>query len=116
MKILLDSCISNKVRSQLEVAGHDVIWAGDKPDPGDEALLKLAHAEGRVLVTLDKDFGKLAVLKHLPHCGIIRLVNLNLQEQVMSCLQALLDHGEDLSAGAIITAHRNRMRKRTSKR
>jgi predicted nuclease of predicted toxin-antitoxin system len=34
------------------------------------------HAESRVLVTLDKDFGELAIMKGAPHAGIIRLVGI----------------------------------------
>ena len=41
-------------------AGHDVIWSGDWPsDPGDEEILTRAHAERRVLITLDKDLASL---------------------------------------------------------
>lgn len=112
MKVLLDTCLTNKIMPRLEAAGHDVIWAGDKPDPGDSKLLELAYAEKRVLITLDKDFGKLAIFHGQPHCGIVRLVDLNFQEQVIACLQALFDHGDELLAGAIITANRNRMKKR----
>ncbi len=62
MKILLDACVWGGVRAALAAAGHDVIWAGDwSSDPGDEEILDQAAAENRVLVTLDKDFGELAV-------------------------------------------------------
>lgn len=58
MKVLLDTCVWGGARSVLEAAGHDVIWTGDwEKDPGDEEILAYAHREGRVLVTLDKDFG-----------------------------------------------------------
>lgn len=44
-------------------AGHDAEWCGDWPhDPGDDAVLGHAHAQGRTLVTLDKDFGELAIV------------------------------------------------------
>ncbi|MCS7003085.1 MAG: DUF5615 family PIN-like protein [Gammaproteobacteria bacterium] len=33
----------------------------------------MALDERRVLVTLDKDFGALAVVFGKPHCGIVRL-------------------------------------------
>ncbi len=42
--------------------GHDVLWAGSFPgDPADDEFLAFALNEGRVVVTLDKDFGELAV-------------------------------------------------------
>ena len=48
----------------IAAAGHDVQWVGDGVgDPGDAAILSTAHAESRVLVTLDKDFGELAIVK-----------------------------------------------------
>ena len=60
MRILLDTCVSGGARAEIASAGHDVLWTGDRgEDPGDEEILAQAHAEGRVLVTLDKDFGEL---------------------------------------------------------
>ncbi len=40
MKLLLDACIWGGSVNALEVAGHDVVWAGDWPeDPGDDEIL-----------------------------------------------------------------------------
>lgn len=45
MKILLDTCVWGGARTNLEVAGHDVIWAGDWPeDPGDESMGTPMHS------------------------------------------------------------------------
>jgi predicted nuclease of predicted toxin-antitoxin system len=112
MKVLLDTCVSQQAKAQLEAAGHDVVWVGEEQDPGDEAILKWAHSGERVLVTLDKDFGTLAVLHNQPHCGIIRLVGVNSTQQGLVCLQVLQNNAEDLLAGALITASKDRMRKR----
>jgi len=44
-----------------------MVWAGEWPeDPGDEEILERAHVEGRILVTLDKDFGELAIVYVTP--------------------------------------------------
>ncbi|MCZ7562896.1 MAG: DUF5615 family PIN-like protein [Burkholderiales bacterium] len=52
-----------RTRTALAAAGHDAIWTGDwTPDPGDEAILEFAQRESRILITLDKDFGELAVV------------------------------------------------------
>lgn len=92
----------------------DVIWCGDWPkDPGDDEILVAAHAQQRVLVTLDKDFGELAVLHKKQHSGIIRLVGFSAQMQAGICLQVLAAHGNELVAGAIVTAERGRMRIRS---
>ena len=82
MKLLADTCVSRDAVVEWALAGHDVLWAGGLDrDPGDEELLKRARAELRVVLTLDKDFGALAVLWKLPHCGIIRLVGFRAAEQ-----------------------------------
>ena len=71
-----------------------------------------AADDGRVLVTLDKDFGKLAVLRGATHCGIIRLVNIPAREQAGACIAALEKHADKLAAGAIVTVEPHRVRVR----
>lgn len=111
MKVLVDSCVWGGVQHALLAAGHDVIWAGDwAKDPGDEDILAQAYRESRVLITLDKDFGTLALLHGKPHAGIVRLVNLTTQQQVMVCLRVLARHEFVLRSGAIITAELDRVR------
>jgi predicted nuclease of predicted toxin-antitoxin system len=111
MKLLLDTCVWGGARRELEAAGHDVTWAGEwTEDPGDEQILGLALIEGRVLVTLDKDFGELAIVHGKPHAGILRLVKVAARQQGQACLQVLRAHGEELQAGAIITLEPGRLR------
>ena len=58
MKFLLDRCAGHLLAVWLQGQGHDVVESRDRGvDPGDEELLSIAHAEGRVLVTIDTDFG-----------------------------------------------------------
>jgi predicted nuclease of predicted toxin-antitoxin system len=116
LKILLDSCISRTAKQQLEAAGHDVAVIEAGKDPGDESIMQRAFVEKRVLVTLDKDFGTLAILQSKPHCGIIRLVGIGALQQGLVCLQALNEAAADLELGAIITANKWRLRKRPGKR
>lgn len=115
MRLLLDSCVWGKAVAELQAAGHDAIWAGDWPeDPGDEEILARAYAEGRVLVTLDKDFGELAVVFRREHCGIVRLVNVAARRQATACLHVLEMHGKDLLRGAIVTVEPGRLRIRAA--
>ena len=113
MKVLLDTCVWGGVRKALSDAGHDVDWAGDwTTDPGDEEILHRAHQETRVLVTLDKDFGELAIVRGLPHSGLIRLVNLSTSDQARISIVVLAKYGQELGAGAIITVEAARVRVR----
>jgi predicted nuclease of predicted toxin-antitoxin system len=111
VKILLDSCVSELVGYELRELGPDVVWVGDWiRDPGDSAILEIAHREERVLVTIDKDFGELAVVHRMPHSGIIRLVDLPPSIHAQTCHEIVMELGEELAAGAIVTAEVGRWR------
>jgi len=111
VKVLLDTCVWGKARAELSRAGHDTEWAGDwDRDPGDEEILRLAHEQRRVLVTLDKDFGELAVVFGRPHSGLVRLVGMSAREQGSICVDILTRYPEELAAGAIVTVEPGRIR------
>jgi predicted nuclease of predicted toxin-antitoxin system len=113
VKLLLDTCVWGGAVKVLAEAGHDVIWSGEwEQDPGDQEILERAHSEGRILVTLNKDFGELAIVRRIRHSGIIRLVNLSAKQHTEVCLQVLNLHGDLLQSGAIITAERGWLRVR----
>lgn len=97
----------------LREKGHNVFWCGDiLPDPGDELILRRAVQEQRILVTLDKDFGELVFLRGQRHAGIIRLVEVPSLSQAEAIHSILVEHGELLTNGAIITLKNQRLRVR----
>ena len=79
-------------------------------DPGDAEILRRALDAQQVLVTLDKDFGELAVVRSQPHAGIIRLVGFGAREQGEVCVSLLETYAADLSQGALLTATPGRVR------
>jgi predicted nuclease of predicted toxin-antitoxin system len=111
MKVLLDTCVWGGAAKEIRDAGDDTVWAGDwTEDPGDEEILARAYSEDRILVTLDKDFGELAIVFGKPHSGVVRLVNFRARQQAAVCLQVLTEHGTELLSGAIVTAMPGRLR------
>jgi predicted nuclease of predicted toxin-antitoxin system len=115
VKLLLDACISAGAQVSLAAAGHDVEHAGSwRVDPGDEEILARAHRENRILVTLDKDFGELAIVRDQPHSGILRLVGIPAQRQGPVCNAVVLQYGAMLAAGAIVTVEPTRVRVRVN--
>lgn len=113
MKLLIDTCVSGLVAAPLKAAGHDVVWAGEWPtDPGDDEIMALAYHEGRILITLDKDFGELAVVRERAHAGIIRLVVMSASQQASACVMVLNRYGIELQSGAIVTVEPGRIRVR----
>ena len=88
-------------------------WVGDwSADPGDDQILAHAAQNSQVLVTLDKDFGELAVAFGTPHAGIVRLVDFRYLEQAPVCARVITEHGSDLAQSAIVTVERSRTRVR----
>jgi predicted nuclease of predicted toxin-antitoxin system len=90
-----------------------VEWVGDwRVDPGDDQVLAHAAQNGQVLITLDKDFGELAVALGAAHAGIIRLVDFRYLDQAPICARVIAEHESDLARAAIVTVERNRTRVR----
>jgi predicted nuclease of predicted toxin-antitoxin system len=74
MRILADENFPRPIVESLRKENHDVIWARtDCPGLKDRALLERAEAEGRVVLTLDKDFWQVALQRPIPlkRCGVI---------------------------------------------
>ncbi len=111
MRLILDTCVWGGAANELRSRGHDVIWAGEwTVDPGDDEIPELAYKESRILVTLDKDFGELAIVYNQPHVGIIRLVDFSARDQASVCLSVLERYGNELTQGAIVTAEPGRIK------
>lgn len=111
MKILLDSCVWGGAVEVLRAGGHEVEVVAEWPrDPGDEEILAYAFQHDQILITLDKDFGELAVVRRQSHSGIIRLVSLRAEDQGPSAVQALARYGPELKNRGIMTLEPGRVR------
>lgn len=104
MKFLIDVCASSpRMHRMLESLGHDVLSARDGyADESDESLLALAYEQNRVLITRDKDFGKLIFARGLPHRSVVRLARTSAVEQVEAMRNLLEQQSEAMLAGAVI--------------
>jgi len=73
MKFLLDESAEYRIAAFLSNEGHDVTAIAHEHPPSlpDTEVLRIAHAERRVLITNDRDFGELVFLRSLPHAGVI---------------------------------------------
>lgn len=111
MKFLLDRCAGHRLAEWLRSQGHDVVESKDLgPDPGDRVLLDWAYESGRVLVTLDKDFGEFLYVELQPHSGLVRLPDLPAQRRIEIMEEILRCHGRELSDRAVITVRGGRIR------
>ena len=115
MKFLLDVCAGGRLRTWLEGLGYDVVEVRSRdPFLSDEEVLAWAREEKRIVVTVDKDFGELAVNRGEVHCGIIRLPDVPFSERKTLMQHILSYHIADLETGSIITVSRTRIRVRRS--
>ncbi|MDO8794538.1 MAG: DUF5615 family PIN-like protein [Vicinamibacterales bacterium] len=111
MKLLVDACVAASANTALTRAGHETELVADwAQDPGDLAILTHATEHLQSVVTLDKDFGELAVVRGIRHHGILRLVDIRAVDQGAAAVAALQVHGELLAEGAIVTVEPGRVR------
>ena len=74
MRILADENFPWPIVGSLRKQDHDVVWARTEcPGLKDRALLERAEADGRIVLTLDKDFWQIALQRPVPlkRCGVI---------------------------------------------
>jgi predicted nuclease of predicted toxin-antitoxin system len=117
VRVLLDTRVATSAKAVLREAGHEVDHVGNwSEDPGDAAVLAYPDEHGFVVITLDKDFGELAVIRGHAHRGIIRLVDIESRLQGEVAVAVLAQYGPALSDGAIVTAEPTRTRIRPPSR
>jgi predicted nuclease of predicted toxin-antitoxin system len=111
VKFFVDRCAGRRLAAWLRGQGHDVRDARESSsDPGDAGLLQLAVEEGRILVTIDTDFGALVYLAGAAHAGTIRLPDAPAATRIALMEQILARHGEADLASAIVTVTGSRIR------
>ena len=74
LKFLVDVGVGTRVEGYLREEGYDArtIRAID-PRMSDEEIIRLAVSEGRMIVTMDKDFGELVYRGKQGHSGVLLL-------------------------------------------
>ncbi len=99
MRLLADENIPKATVQALRHDGHDVLWARtDCPSERDPVLLDIAETEGRILLTLDKDFWQLAFQRRQPllKAGVVLLrVHPALPDAVTSLVRRALASNRD---------------------
>lgn len=107
MRFLADMGISMRTVGWLREQGYDVVHLREEELqrlPDEEILVK-ARAEGRVLLTMDLDFGYLLAVSRaqLPSVILFRLSDERSEVVSGRLADVLAQHGSDMEAGAIIS-------------
>ena len=72
--------------------------------------IERAAAEGRILVTLDRDFGRLVYVGGAMHAGLVRLPDVPVRDRLALMAEVLQEHGEALDRQALVTVRGGRIR------
>jgi predicted nuclease of predicted toxin-antitoxin system len=111
VKFLVDRCAGRRLAEWLRQQRHDVVESRERgPDPGDRILLSWAAEEGRILITMDKDFGEFIFAERSPHSGLVRLPDVSVNKRIALMEQVLTTYSSDLAAQAVVTIHGGRIR------
>lgn len=116
MKFLIDQDVYAKTVHLLRGLGHDVVTAGEigcSQSP-DSELLRIAHEQGRLFVTRDRDFGGLVFVKGLG-TGVLYLrilpSTLNLVHKELETVLRSYSEDELKKAFVVIEHGRHRFRR-----
>jgi predicted nuclease of predicted toxin-antitoxin system len=105
VRLKLDENIGRRGLDLLTAHGHDVmtVWDQNLHGVSDEALFDVCLAEGRVLITLDRDFGQ--VLRFPPErsAGIV-VLDLGQRATIQAIMERLEDFLEMAEATSVTGA------------
>lgn len=97
MKLLADEGVESQIVERLRDEGHDVGYVAElSPGITDDEVLGCANKEGRILVTVDKDFGELVFRMGRVSTGVLllRLAGLAASEKAAIVAESLGAHGD----------------------
>ena len=111
MKFLVDVCAGHFLAEWLRSQGHDVVEVRDKDNRmADGDILAWAASQGRILVTMDKDFTQFIRLKKIKHAGVIHLENLPVTIRITHLARIIKVHEKDLVRKAVIIQKGSKIR------
>lgn len=112
MRFLVDECTGPAVARWLRSRGHDVFSVYEQARGlSDDAVLRRAVSESRILITNDKDFGEKVFRDRRTHNGVVllRLTNERTDAKI-AVLSRLLDNHADHLTDSFAVASEDRIR------
>lgn len=107
MRFVVDESADARLAVHLTQLGHDVtlIAQGYRPGLPDTEVLAIAYREERILITDDRDFGKLVFRYQDPHASVIyfRLSTTLLDVRIARIDVVLTDYLNELNQFLVVT-------------
>ncbi len=115
MPIVADENVPVRIVQRLRLDGYSVLSIKEvMSGVADETVLQEAHSRNYLLVTSDRDFGELAIRRHLPVAGVLLLEIEQLSNEAqVDRVSECLSKGEAFWLGyfSVIEPGRERRRK-----
>jgi predicted nuclease of predicted toxin-antitoxin system len=110
MQILADENIDRPIVTWLRGQGHDVVEAA--PEAADADLIAMSRREGRILITFDRDIGRLVQSDAAPHPGVVYLRIRGAGSQLWDTFQRIWPRIENGIVGYFVTVKNEQVRRR----
>jgi predicted nuclease of predicted toxin-antitoxin system len=112
---LIDNALSPRLAELLQAAAHDALHVRERnlQRASDETIFELAAAENRIIVSADTDFGAIMMLRAQQRPSVILFRHPSPRRpeaQAQLLLANLPSFSDELTQGAIVILHHDRVR------
>lgn len=113
MRILTDENVDRPIAEWLRAQGHDVAEATTMAQGAADAdLISMSRREGRILMTFDRDIGRLVQSDFAPHPGVVYLRLRGAGPQLWHIFRRVWPQIESRIAGHFVTVKNQQVRRR----
>jgi len=113
MRILADENIDRPIAAWLREHGHDVVEAATvAPEAADAELIAISRRDGRVLMTFDRDIGRLVQSDAAPHPGVVYLRLRGAGPHLWNTFKRIWPRIESAIGGHFVTVKNEQVRRR----
>src|SRR3990172_4069400 len=113
MRLLADENVDLPIVRWLLEQGHDVLEVRiEAPAADDQRVIELARDLDRVVLTFDRDIGRLLLADSRPHPGVVYLRLTGVAEALWDRFKTLWPLIEPITPGRLVTVQNTRIRHR----
>jgi predicted nuclease of predicted toxin-antitoxin system len=113
MRILADENVDRPIAEWLRQQGHAVNEATfTAPEAADAELIAMSRREGRILMTFDRDIGRLVQSDSAPHPGVVYLRLRGAGPQLWDTFKRIWPRIEASIDGHFVTVKNEQVRRR----
>jgi predicted nuclease of predicted toxin-antitoxin system len=110
LKFLVDECTGIEVSKKLKEMNFDSVSVIEyMKGAEDEEIMQRAVKENRVIITNDKDFGRLATFYKPPGMILLRLRDESIENKIKLVSFVVTTYGEGIRGNVIVVSEKKRL-------